>query len=272
VELMKRSLRKLRYAGVVAGLVACTTIGAMSAMIDSARAEDPPAALIGDEANAALARMSKTLMAPQFSFSSHTMRAYAGPNGELLHVAHTIKTVVRRPDHLLVDATGDDGSTKMLYDGKTLVVYGVTQKQYASIPAPDKIDAMLDLAENRMGVDFPMADLLTDNPEKSVLSGITSGGQVGLVTIDGVRCRHFFFVQEPDLDLELWLEDNDRSLPRRVFVTYRSLPGHPTFLAELSDWNLSVHPGDADFTFQAPAGVTQVELKPRASTAPAPAK
>jgi hypothetical protein len=270
-ERMNR-LKELRYAGVIAGLLACTTIGAISAIVASARAEDPPAALIGEEANTALARMSKTLMASQFSFHSHTVRAYAGPNGELLHVAHTIKTVVRRPDHLLVDATGDDGSTKMIYDGKTLVVYGVTQKQYASIPAPDKIEAMLDLAENRMGVDFPLADLLTDNPEKSVLSGITSGGQVGMVTIDGVPCRHFFFVQSPDLELELWLEDNERSLPRRVFVTYRSLPGHPTFLAELSDWDFSIHPTDAEFAFQAPAGVTQVELKARASAAPAPAK
>jgi hypothetical protein len=270
-EVMNR-LKKLRYAGVVAGLLASTAIGAMSAMVASARAEDPPAALIGEEANTALARMSKTLMANQFSFRSHTVRAYTGPNGELLHIAHTMKTIVRRPDRLLVDATGDDGSTKMIYDGKTLVVYGVTQKQYASIPAPGTIEEMLDVAENRMGVDFPLADLLTDNPEKSVLAGVTSGGQVGMATIDGVPCRHFFFVQSPDLELELWLEDNERSLPRRVFVTYRSMPGHPTFLAELSDWDFSIHPADADFVFQPPAGVTQVEMTPKAGAIPAPAK
>jgi hypothetical protein len=261
MEELMTLLKKLRYASVISGLLACTTIGVMSAMVASARAEDPPAALIGEEASAALARMSKTLMSKEFSFRSHTVRAYPGPNGELLHIAHSMKTVVRRPDRLLVDATGDDGSTKIIYDGKTLVVYGVTQKQYASIPAPGKIEEMLDVAENRMGADFPLADLLTDNPEKSVLSGITSGGQVGMATIDGVQCRHFFFVQSPDLELELWLEDNDRSLPRRVFVTYRSLPGHPTFLAELSDWDFSIHPADADFVFQPPAGVTLVELK-----------
>ena len=110
-------------------------------------------------------------MSKEFSFRSHTVRAYVGSNGELLHIAHTAKIVVRRPDRLLVDATGDDGATKMLYDGKTLVVYDVTQKQYASVPAPGNIDAMLDLAENRMGADFPLADLLSGNPEKSVLAG-----------------------------------------------------------------------------------------------------
>jgi hypothetical protein len=269
-ELMNR-LKKLRYAGVVAGLLV-STIGAMWAMLGAARAEDPAAALIGEEARTALASMSKTLMSKEFSFRSHTVRAYVGSNGELLHIAHTAKIVVRRPDRLLVDAAGDDGATKMLYDGKTLVVYGVTQKQYASIPAPGKIEEMLDVAENRMGADFPLADLLVDNPEKSVLAGVTSGGLVGAATIDGVPCRHFFFVQSPDLELELWLENNERSLPLRVFVTYRSLPGHPTFLAELSDWDFAIHPTDTEFVFQPPAGVTKVEMKAKAGAAPAPAK
>ena len=268
---MNRS-KKLRYACVISGLLACTSIGAISAIVASARAEDPSAGLIGEEANSALARMSKTLMANQFSFRSHTVRAYAGPNGELLHLAHTMKVVVRRPDRLLVDVTGDDVSTKMMYDGKTLVIDGVTQKQYVSMPATGKIEEMLDVAESRLGVDFPLADLLIEDPEKSLLSGVTSGGQVGMATIEGVPCRHFYFVQSADLELELWLEDNEQALPRRVFVTYRSLPGHPSFLAELSDWNFSTHPSDADFVFQPPAEVAQVELKARADAAPTAAK
>jgi hypothetical protein len=270
-ELMNR-LGKLRHGCIAASLLAGVSIGAMSGMVASVRAADPPAAAVNDESSAALARMGKTLTAPQFSFRSRTMRAYAGPNGELLHVVHATKTVVRRPDRLLVDVTGDDGTAKLVFDGKTLVVYSVDQKKYSSIPAPGKIDEMLKIAEDRMGMDFPLADLLTDNPEKSVLSGVTSGGQVGVATIDGAPCRHFFFSQSSDLDLELWLEDNERSLPRRVVVTYRTLPGHPTFAAELSDWDLATKPADAEFVFQPPAGVTQVELTAKSGIAPAPAR
>jgi hypothetical protein len=213
--------------------------------------------------------MSKTLMSSQFSFRARTMRAYVGPNGELLHIAFDTKTVVRRPDRLMADITGDNGSTKMVYDGKTLVAYNPDEKKYSSIPVPGKLDEMIDAAEKRLGADFPLADLLTDNPEKSILSGVTSGGQIGVVTIDGVKCRHFFFNEAPDLDLELWVEDNDRSLLRRVFVTYRSLPGHPTFTAELSDWDFSIHPADADFAFNPPAGVTKVDV---GAVSPSPLK
>jgi hypothetical protein len=101
-----------------------------------------------------------------------------------------------------------------------------------------------------------------------VASGITSGGKVGTSTIDGVRCNHFFFEQAADdLELELWLEDNEQAVPRRFVVTYRSLPGRPIFIAELSSWDFSIQPPDSDFVFQPPAGVTQVELKASATTA-----
>ena len=117
---------------------------------------------------------------------------------------------------------------------------------------------------------IPLADLLSDNPAEAVASGITSGGKVGTSTIDGVRCSHFFFEQAADdLELELWLEDNQQAVPRRLVVTYRSLPGRPIFffIAELSGRDFSIQPPDSDFVFQPPAGVTQVELKASATTA-----
>ena len=61
-----------------------------------------------------------------------------------------------------------------------------------------------------------------------------------------------------------------QSLPRRLIVTYRTLPGQPNFIAQFSDWNFNANPSEADFAFQPPAGAEQVALKPAA--APAPAK
>jgi hypothetical protein len=227
---------------------------------------------VSEDAAAALARMGKTLQAKEFSFVSRTLRAYAGPNGELLHIAHTTKTIFRRPDRLLVDVTGDDGSIKMLYDGKTFVLYAVEQKKYASVAISGDIDSALDEIQDRTGTDFPLADFLSTDPAKSLLSGVTAGGQVGTATIGGVPCRHFFFMQAPDMELEFWLEDNERSLPRRLIVTYLSLPGRPNFIAELSDWKLSIQTPDSEFEFRPPAGVSQVELASKAEHAPSPPK
>ena len=75
-------------------------------------------------------------------------------------------------------------------------------------------------------------------------------------------CRHLLFIQPPGIELELWVEKGDRSVPRRLIVTYRTLPDQPSFIAEFSDWNFSIHPTDAEFEFQPPTGATQVELRP----------
>jgi hypothetical protein len=269
---MAMSIRKLLKAAVAVVLVS-GFVNLFPAAVPSVRAESPQPAGVGNDALEAIGRMSKTLAAKQFSFTSRTLRAYAGPNGELLHIAHTIKTVFSRPDRLSVDAAGDDGSLEILYDGKNLTVYAVEQKKYATVPMTGGIDKALDTVEERTKTDFPLADLLSDDPGASLLSGVTSGGQVGTATIGGVACRHFFFLQaSDDLELELWLEDNDRSVPRRMIVTYRSLPGRPNFVAEMSDWDFSIQAPDSAFEFKPPAGVTQVDWGAQPSAASAPQK
>lgn len=262
-------LKALRTGITILAVSGLSSLGSLPAA--TAWAEEAQQAGVSEDASAALARMSKTLQARN-SLLSRGRFAYVGPNGELLHIAHATKTVFRRPDWLSLDISGDDGSIKLLYDGKTLVIYAVEQKQYASVPLTGSIDKALDFVEEQTGTDFPLADLLTDDPGKSVLSGVAAGGQVGTATIDGVRCIHFFFIQPPDMDLELWLQDNEQSLPHRFVVTYRSLPGHPDFIAELSDWNFSIHSPDSDFEFKPPAGVTQVELKFQARAVSPPSK
>ena len=155
---------------------------------------------------------------------------------------------------MLVDLTGDDGSTKLTYDGKTVTIFGVEAKKYATISVPNTLQGMLETVMGKLGVDFPLADFLTNAPDKSFLFGVTAGREVNTVTIDGVPCRHLLFTQPPGIELELWVEKNDRALPRRLIATYRSEPGQPSFVAELFDWDFSIHPTDAEFAFQPPQG------------------
>jgi hypothetical protein len=262
---------KLRRFAVLSVLFAAGLGWLATATVPAALAATATKPAINPEASAALARMGQTLQSKEFSFQAQTIRVYADTNNELLHIFHTLNVTVRRPDRLLVDRNGDDGPGKLVYDGKTVVVYAADDNKYAIIPVPNTIEGMMKVAMGRLGVDFPLADFLTDSPDKAFLTGVTSGRIVNTVTIDGVPCLHMFFSQPPGIELELWVEKNDQSLPRRLIVTYRSLPGQPDFVAEFSNWNLAVHPTDADFVFQPPAGAVKVALKPPAAAAPAPA-
>jgi hypothetical protein len=259
----------LKTAAILAGLGVAGVIGGVSTMAPPVRAANPPKPAISEEASAAVAQMGKTLLADQFSFQARTLRVYADTNGQPLHIAHSMKVTVRRPDRVRIDVTGDDGSTKLFYDGKTAVLFAVEAKKYATVPAPNTIQGMLETLMGKLGVDFPLADLITNAPDKSFLFGVTSGREVGNATIDGVPCRHLLFTQPPGIELELWVEKNERSLPRRLIVTYRSQRDQPSFVAELSDWNFSIDPADAEFVFAPPEGAVQVELKAAKKAAPA---
>ncbi len=263
---------KLRHVAMLGALVACglAGLGPLTVSVSPAATQAKPA--ISPEASAALTQMGQTLQSKAFSFQAQTLRVYAEKDGELLHIFHTLNVTVRRPDRLLVDRNGDDGPGKLVYDGKTVVIYMGGANKYVTIPVPDTIEGMMKVAMGRLGVDFPLADFLTDVPAKAILSGVTSGRVVNTVMIDGVPCLHLFFSQPPGIDLELWVEKNDQSLPRRLIATYRSLPGQPDFVAQFSNWNFSVHPADADFVFQPPAGAVPVALKSPAAAAPAKAK
>jgi len=188
---------------------------------------------IGEEAGAALLRMGQTLRADEYSFQVRTIRVYADPNGDPLHIFHTMKVIVHRPNRLSVAVSGDDGDNRLVFDGKNAVVFSTAGNKYATVAVPDgTIQSMMQEVVGRLGVDFPLADFLSEAPNKAFLTGVTSGRVVGTVTIDGSPYLHLLFNQPPGIELELWLAKNDQSLPRRLIVTYRNLPGQPNFIAE----------------------------------------
>ena len=256
----------LRAGAFLGGLI----IGLVPMMVPAGLAAEQKKPSISEEASAALLRMGQTLRAEQFSFQARTIRVYSEANGEPLHIFHTLKVTVHRPNRLLAELTGDDGSNRLVFDGKTLTLFSPQEKKYVSIPVPEgAIAGMLKEAVGHLGIDFPLADFLSEAPNKAILTGVTAGRVVNTVTIDGVPCDHLFFFQPPGIELELWLEKNDRSLPRRLVATHRSLPGQPNFIAEFSDWNFNIRPSDAEFVFQPPADAVQVALKPVAAATPA---
>jgi hypothetical protein len=245
---------ELRYACLV-GLLAC---GAVS--MAYAAEQGPSTSPISNEANEATQRMGKTLAQENITFKAKTMRVYQNDDGDYLHIVHNINVTARRPDRMAVTATGDDGTTKLVYDGKQVSALDADDNKYAQVAMTGNLQQMLDEVSKRLGVEFPLADLLSSDPAQSFLTAVSSGKEVDTDKIDGTPCRHLFFTQSGATELELWVENNDRATPRRLVITYRALPGTPNFVAEFSDWNFQNRPSDAEFVFQPPAGATKVDV------------
>ena len=114
---------KLRQIAILGGLLAGTSSFVSVPLIAAEPAKQAQPAISAD-ASAALQRMAQTLRAEQMSFQARTIRVYADPNGEPLHIFHTLKVTVRRPNRLLAEVSGDDGSNKLVFDGNTAIVGG----------------------------------------------------------------------------------------------------------------------------------------------------
>jgi hypothetical protein len=245
----------------IAAIAVCAGLAASpSAWAQERAPANRPA--ISEEAAAAVAQMSRTLAAPQASFTARTIQVYLDESGQPLHIFHTMKVVARRPDRLAIEVAGDDGSHDLFYDGKSVSIFSPDAKVYATIPAPGDIPAALREATEKLNIDLPLTNFFAGRPDQSMLHGVVAGWEIGTAKIDGIECRHLFFHQGDGTDLELWVEKNAAAIPRRLVVTYRALPGQPNFIAEFTNWNSQAQPSDAVFTFRPPADAKRIGLTP----------
>jgi hypothetical protein len=232
------------------------------ALFTLARAAEPPPSApgISQEAGDAVARMGKAVAVKQLMFTARTVRVYLDETGQPLHIFHNMKVVIRRPDRIAIELVGDDGGHELFYDGRSAALFDPGRNQYALLPVSGGISSAMNSVLDKLRMDFPLADFFTETPDEALLDGAIGGWQVGTSKVDGIDCRHLFFVKRGGVEIELWLENNESSLPHRVVVTYRLLPGQPSFIAELTSWDARVRPSDSDFAFKPPAGARRVEL------------
>src|SRR5215469_2118736 len=177
------TLRRLLLAAMIAGPV-------LYATQPMAQQQDA----ISPEARHAVTTMGQTLASGGFAFHAVTVRQYEKDNLPL-HIFHEAEVTVRRPDRFLVEVAGDDGETELGYDGSTLTVYNSTIKKYGTMPIQGSVETVLRAASEKKGVDFPLADLLADQPGHSFLDGVITGFKVGQAEFGDMRLDHFLFIQ-----------------------------------------------------------------------------
>ena len=120
----------------------------------------PDTAAMADP-RAALTRMGGYLR----TLKTFTIRAQTtidevlADTGQKLQFGGEATLYYRAPAHLRVDVASERKDRQFFYDGKTLTVYGRRTGYYASVPAPPAVRELLEVAEQKYDLDFPLADL-----------------------------------------------------------------------------------------------------------------
>jgi hypothetical protein len=82
------------------------------------------------------------------------------PELEKIQFTSSGKLQLTRPDKLKISRTGGYADVQMVYDGKTVSIYGNNAKAYAQADLAGTIDQLVDLIQAKSGAAMPGTDLL----------------------------------------------------------------------------------------------------------------
>ena len=183
-------------------------------------------------------------------------------NGQKIQFGRNQKVAVRRPDGAASMAVGDRDEIQFVYDGKTLTLHNPRDKAYAQMAAPDTLEGMLDFAREKLDIVAPAGDMIYENAYDILMDEVTDGFVVGKAVIEGVRCDHLAF-RAPHVDWQIWIQEGEQPLPRKLVITTRDLVNAPQFAVTVTDWNMRPTFDAQTFVFTPPADATKVDFLPR---------
>jgi hypothetical protein len=198
----------------------------------------------------------------QFTFSAENAEDQLLSSGQQLQFAHTVHVTVRRPNRFRADIHGDIYHQQLFFDGKTVTLLDKNHNYYGTLKAPPTIESALDFALESFGLRAPLADFIhRKNTVVDLPPSIKSGYYVGLHDVRGVPCHHLAFRQD-DVDWQIWIENSDTPVPRKIIISQKHVTGAPQFSALLSDWTLAPQLPDREFIFEPPHGSKKIEFLP----------
>ena len=213
---------------------------------------------------AALDRMGAALRAQQsVNVHSEVTAEDVLTSGQKLQYGGTVDIVAQRPNRIRMTHKMGTSERVLYFDGQNLTVASPGLGYYATAQSPGTIKDMLALAEDRYGLEVPLADLFAWGSDPGMAAKLTSAISAGEETIGGQMCEHYAMRQQ-GLDWQVWIRKGDNALPCKLVLTKMSDPAMPQFSAVYS-WS-DQPPADGEaYTYTPPAGAKLIglgELRP----------
>jgi hypothetical protein len=225
-----------------------------------AQTAPPPKPAVDPVAVAALQRMGSFLRAQQvMQVRSETTTDDVLGSGQKVEYGGTVDMKVRRPNRLRVDVISDRKNERIYYDGNTFTVFQPALGYYASFAAPPTLHQLVDVLEQRYGVDLPLADLFRLGVDEGQIASIRGATIVGPSAVQGAVCTHYAFHQA-DVDWQIWIQDGPQPLPRKLVITTTTERTQPQYTSVLN-WNLAPSLDDQAFAFMPPPGANRIDFE-----------
>ena len=201
---------------------------AIAAAPAAAQGARDPAAL------AALDRMGAALRSHQMvNVHSDVTAEDVLTSGQKLQYGGTVDVVAMRPDKIRLTSKMGTAERVLYFDGRNLTLASPALGYYATAQSPGTIAEMLEVAQDRYGLEVPLADLFAWGTKPSMAAELTSAMTAGEEMIGGQMCEHYAMRQQ-GLDWQVWIRQGQDALPCKLVLTKTSDPAMPQFSAVYS--------------------------------------
>jgi hypothetical protein len=236
-------------------------MGGMAVLITALAAA--PTAVWADDATDILNAMSQFLANQRnLSASFDSDVEVITPEVQKIQFASSSQLEISRPDKLHVRRDGGYADVEVVFDGKTVSLYGktVNVNGYVQVDAPGSVDQLFDRLREEFGMALPGADLLVSNAYKVLTEDMISSAHIGRGVIGGVECEHLAF-RGRDTDWQIWVQLGERPLPLKYVITSKAVAGAPEYTVVIKEWKTDGQPSADDFAFAPPAGAQKLDIK-----------
>ena len=195
----------------------------------------------------------------QFSVHTQTTLEDLLESGHRVDFDISANVIISRPNKLHAERKGDLIDQVFYYDGKTLTLHNPSDKVYATEPAPETIEELLDYTRESLGLTVPVADLVYRNAFGLLIQNVNFAKVVGKAVIGGVTCDHLVF-SRPGVDFQVWVADGGQPLPIKYVVTDTGTPALLSVATVMSKWNVDPAVPGSRFKFVPPQGAKRIDF------------
>jgi hypothetical protein len=171
-----------------------------------------------------------------------------------------VELTVTRPGSLHLRQFDGESTRELYIHEGILTLYESAKGYYASTSVPAGLDAGMEYALETLGIDAPLMDLVYKD-SFARLAGTTDPVLylTGQSRVDGIDC-HQLAIRLEDADVQLWVQEGDSPLPRRIMITAKWEAGSPRFNARMN-WNTQPDIAQGAFKFAPPEDAVQIQFE-----------
>ena len=185
--------------------------------------------------------------------------------GLMVSNAEEVSVSIKRPGSMLITSADGEATRGFYFHDGLFTFFNSATRLYGQADIPKDIEAAMEFALDELGVEAPLLDLIYKDASTHLL---TSGETILYLTdkarVGNADCHHLA-IRGAEVDVQLWVEEGDRPVTRRIMITSKWEGGSPRFVANL-DWDTSPEFKQGIFDFNAPEGATKIEFITEGST------